>query len=324
MTEKSCYKIFLSLNFTQNTDLIVEVVESEARARSFDVEVLAPGGAAESPAEAARTLLERGSIEGLLALVHQESSWVSDEIGMAYAYHLPVYVVFNTAMKMEGIAKLITSMKEVDIFKPAQLRPALKDAFKVLRQRIEENRKRLPELPLAAQPVVRLSWPRFWDLVTEAHKQISMDVDPKQKGYKPTLILGISRGGIIVADILSRLAGDKPLGLLEADRATTAQTITFRDEPTRTLLRQHLNDLGPQQQARILVVDDVTKSGRSLQAAVSKVNELLEPLQGEQKRNVVVESLVLVAQGTQPPAAPTYSFDTVPEDVSIILPYGLG
>ena len=324
MTHVAPYNIFVSLNFTQNSDLLLEIVRAEAKSSGFNVLDLKRGISTDNPAEAARSLLERGDIEALLVLAHKESSWMSNEIGMAYAFRIPIYVISNTSFEMDGIARLITSMKRADILRPDELRPALSEALEILKQKIQDNRKKLQEPAPPDQPIVRISWSYFRELILESYKKLSMDVDPNQMGYRPTLILGISRGGIIVADIISRLSGDRRLGLLEADRGACESTVLYPTEPTKTILRTHLSGLDTNRQARILVVDDVMKSGRSLHQAVDKIRDLLRVVDPEDRAKTLVKSLVLIVRGTPPEPAPDYSFLQIPHDKSIVLPYGLG
>jgi len=324
MTQRYPYNVFVSMNFEQHTGLLLEIVKEVGEGSGFNILSLRDWGSLESPAKAARSLFERASIEGLLVLVHEESSWISNEIGMAYAFHLPVCVISKTGSEPRGISKIITSMRQVDIFKPAELRVALREAFDLMKQEISESRKALQEPPALDRPIVKIGWSHFLELVLESYKKLSVDVDSNQRGYKPTLILGISRGGIIVADMISRLSGDRSLGLLEADRAACEATVRYPEEPMRTVLMNHLNGLDSGRQARILVVDDVIKSGRSLHQALDTVNDILQDMDSSRRAETLVKSLVLVVQGTAPKPAPDYSCLETPPETSIVLPYGLG
>jgi len=318
------YKIFLSHNIVDSTPLILEIVHKVAEKNQVMIKVLSPGVAAANPAEEARRLLEMESIEALLAVFHRESSWVSNEIGMAYTWGLPVYVIANLGVDVGGISKLVTSILHADVFNPDSLRLALNSAFQILAKKIEEDRGRLPEPPMPGEAIEVIRWSRFYELVRRGAREIMKDPDPIQKGFRPTLVLGISRGGIIVADLVSRLAGDLPLGLLAADRKVRGSTIIYPMEPTKTLLRRHLKEVSRKQQARILIVDDVMKSGRSLQAALNQVRGLLTSLGAGDEQTAVVKSLVLIVRGNASATQPDYRFLDVPHDVGIVLPYGLG
>ena len=82
--------------------------------------------------------------------------------------------------------------------------------------------------------------------------------------------------------------------------------------------------MGKGQEPRILVVDDVMKSGRSLKGAVEKVRNTLGDLPKQKGMLAKVKTLVLIRQGKSSSFKPDYHFEVTAKRSTIILPYGRG
>ena len=143
-------------------------------------------------------------------------------------------------------------------------------------------------------------------------------------GYAPTLLLGLSRGGIIAADIISRLAEDTPLGVLDAKRRVKGGEVFFEEKPLQALLEAHCRST--KHQARILLVDDVFKTGASLLSAMRVVERLMSILDPGVAGDFMIRTLVLIYQGEphKDRYVPDYYIEKVEESASVMLPYGRG
>lgn len=324
MAREVRYKIFLTHNFDGPEKFIRETVQSVGDEFGLEVICAPPGLGPGSPAEQVRGLLE--SAEGLVGVLERESSWISNEIGMAYAFRIPICIVAASTGVINGIAKQATSVKEARVNDPSQLRVALRELFQPLKEKMQALRRDWPEALRPGASVERFSWSRFYELMQRMHRAIHLDASAEQGGFHPTLLLGISRGGIIVADVLSRMALDLPIGILEARRKDKHDTVTYSPEPTRALLREHFKSLraGGMREPRILVVDDVIKSGRSLRRAVDSVKRLANSLKHKGQARPLVKSLVLIELDGDHKIQPDYVACTVPPATNIVLPYGLG
>ncbi len=326
MPNNPYFKIFLTHNFDNTADFIRNSADRLAKKMDLKIVTTTPGTTAKNPAEEIREQLEE--VEGLLAILDTDTSWTSNEIGMAYALRLPIFVITKDEKKVSGISRLVTSIMQTEIHKQKQLNQAMQEGFNILIKEMINLRKNWPEPPPNSFPVHRFNWNQYYKLVNEAHKVINLDVNNLQGGFKPTFLLGISRGGIIVADLLSRKNQDLPLGFIEANRTAQGSKVFYSEEPIRTILIQHLEKLRnhplPQREPRILIIDDALKSGKSLYGAVKKVCSILSSLHKKGEPKAIVKSLVLIQQGENPCFIPDYRFKIINQNESIILPYGLG
>ncbi len=117
----------------------------------------------------------------------------------------------------------------------------------------------------AAEPVTTaarevLSWEVFGSAVRELAQQIA------DGGYRPDLVLGIARGGLPIAGGIAYALGAKVVGTLNVEFYTGVHA--HLDEP---VILPPLLDLAALAGARVLLVDDVADSGRTLRL----VHELL-------------------------------------------------
>jgi hypoxanthine phosphoribosyltransferase len=134
----------------------------------------------------------------------------------------------------------------------------------------------------------RLSWDDTCGLVKKLAGMLRRS--PANGGYSFDVLVGLSRGGIIVADLLSRIyGGNVPTVCLWADRHTAYPTTTF--SPPDNWLNAHvISALANDKIHNILVVDDVTRACRTLVSAVDFLRSELP--------NRTIKSAILIS----PPA----------------------
>ncbi|MEN2973953.1 MAG: phosphoribosyltransferase family protein [Candidatus Caldarchaeales archaeon] len=104
---------------------------------------------------------------------------------------------------------------------------------------------------------LKVSWKRLEEIVEELSKKISRD-------YEFDLLVGILRGGLVVAHLLSDIMG--------IDEIYPIGCSSYVDVYKRSKLKIYhpliLNDL---KKKRVLVVDDVADSGVTLKSIIEKV-----------------------------------------------------
>ncbi|SCE65163.1 Phosphoribosyl transferase domain-containing protein [Micromonospora viridifaciens] len=90
---------------------------------------------------------------------------------------------------------------------------------------------------------------------------------PSNGGFSFDVLVGLSRGGVIVADLLSRIyGGNTPVICLWADRHSAYPQTTFAP-PDNWVNQYVLSALASERVRNILVVDDITRQGRTLAGA---------------------------------------------------------
>lgn len=122
-----------------------------------------------------------------------------------------------------------------------------------------------------------LTWPRFG----ESNRELATTI--WESGYRPDLVIAIARGGMLFAGGLAYALGIKACDALNIEFYTgVGQTL-----PEPAILKPHL-DAESLDGARILLVDDVADSGRTLRLAVDLLAE----------RSLEVRSAVLYTKPT--------------------------
>lgn len=102
-----------------------------------------------------------------------------------------------------------------------------------------------------------LTWQGFGDATRELSRQIVAD------GFEPEVVVAIARGGLLPGGAIAYGLGSKNCGALNVEFYTGIGTVL--DEPE--VLPPAL-DLGYLSGRRVLLVDDVADSGRTLKLAV--------------------------------------------------------
>jgi hypothetical protein len=107
-----------------------------------------------------------------------------------------------------------------------------------------------------------LTWELFGSAVRELARSVVAD------GFAPTLVLGIARGGLPVAGALAYALDAKAVGTLNVEFYTGVDATL--EEP---VVLPPMLDMDAVDGARVLVVDDVADSGRTLRLVL----DLLRP-----------------------------------------------
>ena len=102
-----------------------------------------------------------------------------------------------------------------------------------------------------------LTWELFGTAVRELAETVAGD------GFVPDVVLGIARGGLPIAGGLAYALGAKVVGTLNVEFYTGVDSTL--DEPT---VLPPLLDLDALRGSRVLIVDDVADSGRTLELVV--------------------------------------------------------
>ncbi len=110
-----------------------------------------------------------------------------------------------------------------------------------------------------------VTWNDYCFNVNTICKKISKS--PRQNGFRFDIIVGISRGGIIAADLINRKFLTKvPLMCIWADYYTDQPKILF--ETPNTDINTHMFEaLKSDKYKNILIVDDITRTGETLMSA---------------------------------------------------------
>jgi hypothetical protein len=105
-----------------------------------------------------------------------------------------------------------------------------------------------------------------WELFGSAVRHLAQQV--ADSGFAPDLVLGIARGGLPVAGGLAYALGAKAVGTLNVEFYTDADATL--EEP---VVLPPLLDLDAVTGSRVLVVDDVADSGKTLDLVLRLVRE---------------------------------------------------
>lgn len=119
-----------------------------------------------------------------------------------------------------------------------------------------------------------LTWERFGTAVRELAARVA------DSGFAPDLVLGIARGGLPIAGGVAYALGAKVVGTLNVEFYTGVDARL--DDP---VVLPPLLDLDAVAGARVLIVDDVADSGRTLELVL----RLLSPLVAEARTAVLYD-----------------------------------
>jgi hypoxanthine phosphoribosyltransferase len=139
----------------------------------------------------------------------------------------------------------------------------------------------LPEISVRGIPGVepdegqgeagQMPWQEYWRRIEDIWALIRNDIH--FRGYAPSVIVGISNGGMIFADILGRLyQGSLPVVSLWANRRKAKNF--FECEINKQLLRSVRDYIAPRSDTiELLLVDDMFASGTTVTQAIDYVKE---------------------------------------------------
>lgn len=105
-----------------------------------------------------------------------------------------------------------------------------------------------------------------WDAFGEAARDLARDI--LADGFSPEVVVAIARGGLIPGGAVAYALGAKNCGALNVEFYTGIGTVLDAPE----LLPPHL-DLEYLEGRRVLLVDDVADSGRTLKLAVELLRD---------------------------------------------------
>lgn len=113
-------------------------------------------------------------------------------------------------------------------------------------------------------PVVRevLSWDRFGIATRELAQQVA------ESGFVPEIVIAVARGGLLPAGALAYALGTKAAGTLNVEFYQDIE-VTLPDP----VVLEPLLDTGAIKDRRLLVVDDVADSGRTLALVMAMLAE---------------------------------------------------
>jgi len=117
-----------------------------------------------------------------------------------------------------------------------------------------------------------LTWDRFGDATRELSRRIVAD------GFEPEVVVAIARGGLLPAGAIAYGLGVKNCGALNVEFYTGIGTVLEAPEVLRPTL-----DIDYLEGRKVLLVDDVADSGRTLALAVRMLEE-----HGADIRSVVI------------------------------------
>jgi hypoxanthine phosphoribosyltransferase len=104
-----------------------------------------------------------------------------------------------------------------------------------------------------------------WDLFYKLARQVAKKINAS--GYKPDLIVGLARGGWVLARVLCDLVGVKDLVSLKVEHWGVTATPDGKAQ-LRYPLKVNLKS------KKVLVVDDITDTGESMRVAVEYLQSL--------------------------------------------------
>lgn len=122
-----------------------------------------------------------------------------------------------------------------------------------------------------------LSWPRFGD----AARELAQDI--VDSGWFPDVVVAVARGGLLPAGAVAYALGAKAMGSMNVEFYTgIAQTLT---EPVFLPPLMEVHSLAGK---KVLVVDDVADSGKTLAKVMDAINALGGPSQVTEARSAVL------------------------------------
>ncbi|QNN21745.1 hypothetical protein HED60_05490 [Planctomycetales bacterium ZRK34] len=129
-----------------------------------------------------------------------------------------------------------------------------------------------------------MEWADFCGLIAELGDKLKRS--PHARGFMPDIILGLSRGGIIVADLLSRYLGGRiPSLCLWADRHKEHQSTVIA--PPKNDINSIIKTLlGKRRYKNVLLVDDISRRGQT----ICRAKDFIESVPSE----LVVKTLLVV------------------------------
>lgn len=150
------------------------------------------------------------------------------------------------------------------------------------------------------QKQLEIQWNQYKQSIIALEKEI------RCSGWEPDVIVCIGRGGMIAGEALSRLF-KKPLGTI------MTSSYTGEDEMTQgsLLIAEHISIAHPLH-GKVLIVDDLVDSGKTLKGVYDKIQENFPEVM--EVRSAVVYKKPCTS------FAPTYYANIVENDLWLVFP----
>lgn len=138
---------------------------------------------------------------------------------------------------------------------------------------------------------LNISWKQFCQYIMNLKNYLSFY--PGQGGFQFDIIVGLQRGGLVVADMLSRFYSSRiPIYSLFQDRQTMQPNINFDCSENQPLI-DHLNNLiNKNKISHILITEDITRNGHAIVEAKRYLQRKLEI-----DNNNIKSAAVVVGEG---------------------------
>ena len=134
-------------------------------------------------------------------------------------------------------------------------------------------------------PRENLSWPGFGQAMRELATQVH------RSGWMPDMIVAVARGGLLPAGAVSYALGVKAMGTMNVEFYTgVSETLA---EP---VLLPPLMDVSELDGKRVLVVDDVADSGKTLKMIMDLISARGLSLDGKSTARVDARSMVIYSK----------------------------
>ena len=189
------------------------------------------------------------------------SAWIQNEIGMAFQLEIPILAVFESGVKDEGVTPWVTTYEVVPTDLPRSFSETVSKLVGTLRDRYRQKGF-----------VSRRNQIQFGDAITAA-REIKRQLGELRGGYMPDLLIGVSGGGLMFAELLSKILGHKPVMALWVDRfSDDGQLPSLQNRYNQSKLAQVVKQAGSR---RLLLVDDMVYTGKTLERAAEYLNLIL-------------------------------------------------
>ena len=140
----------------------------------------------------------------------------------------------------------------------------------------------------------QLTWLQFHDAVRELARQLRQP--PRLGGFVADILVGVSPGGVIVADLLARQLGGIPVISLWVNRTQPSES--YFALPGNRLLECVVFALQDDRFTRILIVDDVSRTGNTMKCTLTFL---------ERKLNAKVMKTAILVTNKTAQFPPNYS-----------------
>lgn len=115
-------QIFISCKFDEESRAIARLLKSKLKRYKINA-IISDNPSSKSVAERIRIDIKESS--ALVAIVTENISWVHNEIGMAYANKIPIYVLKNESVKSKGLIPYVTAYQQFNKESPKSVKESV-------------------------------------------------------------------------------------------------------------------------------------------------------------------------------------------------------